>query len=157
VAGLAVPLALGFAVSMQVAGRERSWWRLSLAVIASQTLFHTLFTLGGSPVDMSQAGHHGAVSVGASHLTHSGAGMSMTHVIAAVLTIGALWHLESAERALRELTARVLARWVLRWDIPRVMTPAPARTVLPRFSSPPRSPRLVSTPMGRRGPPQAAY
>ena len=44
--GVVVPLALSLFVSVLLAGRRLSVIRLGVSVIASQTLFHSLFVLG---------------------------------------------------------------------------------------------------------------
>lgn len=105
-AGLMVPLALSFAVCVQLAGRVLSLWRLGAAVTSSQVLFHTLFVLGSSEMTLTSAEHehHGhahhvsdiTVVVGhaAGHGDHGSLAMTLAHIGGAAVTTLALHHAE---------------------------------------------------------------
>jgi hypothetical protein len=108
---LAVVVSLAFAgiLSIALAGRTLSTWRLSVAVLASQMIFHGLFSFG------SAAGRLTATDAGAGHAHHAGqaiqlspsggagamgdghgAVMTVAHVLAAVVTVLALRYGERA-------------------------------------------------------------
>lgn len=162
--GIAVPLALSFAVCVQIAGRELSWWRTASAVTASQVLFHTLFVLGSSEVALIGAthathaphAHHGdpgtmtaSVSVSGAH---GGAVMSVSHLVAAALTTAALMRLEWAvAKAAVALAALVAAL------VPADPEPLPPSVRFRRHqyarSVTPVRPRLLAGASGLRGPP----
>lgn len=158
-AGIAVPLALSFAICIQLAGRALSLWRLSVAVTASQALFHTLFVLGSGSTAVSSAGHvhHGgdvAVTLtdAAAHGAHGGGLMAVAHIAAAILTTAALhraeWLLERAARGLAWLAARLLPA-----RIPST-APAPASVRMPARASAPLAVRDVARGVRTlRGPP----
>jgi hypothetical protein len=122
---LAVVVSLAFAgmVSIALAGRTLSTWRLTVAVLVSQVIFHGLFSLGGAGGRLATAdaglGHaHGAgqsavlleptaiVGGGAMPADHGGL-MTAAHVIAAVVTVVALRYGERAFWGLFS-TARVV-------------------------------------------------
>lgn len=112
-AGWAVPLALSFVVCLQFAGKSLSLWRLSVSILASQGLFHFLFVLGSSSIEMSgEHAHHGGplTVTGVSsmdHGEHGGVVMTLAHLAAAVVTIFALYRAEwLLERG------AFLARWL---------------------------------------------
>lgn len=63
--GVVVPLALSLLVCVLLAGRRLSLVRLSLSVLASQTLFHLLFT-----VFTPAAGSHGPANAVERHAAH---------------------------------------------------------------------------------------
>ncbi|GAB2709230.1 hypothetical protein BKA24_002543 [Microbacterium marinum] len=100
--GVFVPLVLASAVSTVVVSHRLSMWRLSVAVIASQLLFHTLFTLGGPSGAFLLHGHlHGhhdgevAASVATVTATtthdHDGGVMWAAHAVAAVITVAGIY------------------------------------------------------------------
>lgn len=99
-AGLALAGAFALLACIALAGRRLTLPRVALSVVLSQLVFHLLFALGGaSAVSLSQAGHHGAVTVGITHAGtthgdihtgHAGAGMWIAHAVAALVTIGYL-------------------------------------------------------------------
>ncbi|MCM3500279.1 hypothetical protein M3667_00130 [Microbacterium sp. P26] len=166
--GIALPAVLSVAVCTLLAGRRMSLWRLSVAVLASQALFHTLFVLGTfspSPASSATLSHHvhGAAQMAiepgmTSMHGHAGAAMWMMHGIAAVLTTVALYRGEKACLRLREIAVE-LVRWARR-RLLRVLlafVAAPARDVRAIFTEPSRPvvSRLVFS-LTRRGPPTVA-
>lgn len=146
--GIVTPLVLAWAFSTLLVGRRLSLWRLSAAVVASQFLFHSLFTLGTSGAASATGAAGAASATGAAH-AHGAASAAVTaasgaaasaggpaitwppmtaaHIVAAIVTIAALY---GAERIVRGATA-VITRaqeWLARlWREPQV-APLPAPT-----------------------------
>jgi hypothetical protein len=165
---LAVVVSLAFAgmVSIALAGRTLSTWRLTVAVLLSQLIFHGLFSLGGSGGRLTATdagfGHaHGADPVvvlmnpglagGAMHTDH-GWMMTAAHVIAAMVTVVALRH---GERAFWGLftTARivVLALFEVLASVPVIRKPRLGSSFV---TGVPLRQRLAPLhPMRHRGPP----
>ncbi|MBN9201811.1 MAG: hypothetical protein ABS61_08570 [Microbacterium sp. SCN 70-18] len=127
--GIILPLVLAAAASTLLVGRRLSVWRLSLAVMLSQALFHVLFVLGAAPVAgagadaaLHASGHdHGGMTSTLSAaepavtgaMLHGDAIMWVLHALAAVVTIAALHRGERACAILRQ-TAVDAARWARR-------------------------------------------
>lgn len=160
--GIAVPLLLSTAVCFQLAGKELSLWRLSVAVVASQWIFHQLFVLGagGAQVTSSggiHAGHEwGSISVhGAAH-SHSDGPMTLAHLIGAAVTITAIF---KAEQLLAILgRCRQWLQSSVLWQLPLAATPARRVTVAPAslidgWRLCPPVVDVASSPVSRRGPP----
>lgn len=158
--GIVVPWMLSAALCVVFAGRRLSAVRLTLAVAASQLLFHALFVLGA----VSGAGaaasthhhHHAASTLGPATTTAmaADAGMWMWHGVAALFTVAALHRGEQAAYRLLEL-AHASVAWLrrrLRVTLPvaRTLRPITLRGgVVTWFvrAAPQRDSRL------RRGPP----
>jgi hypothetical protein len=146
-----------------LAGRTMSWWRLSAAVVLSQTLFHGILTLDlrGDGVAAGGAHHGGATALFdatataghelAAHASHS-SWMWAAHALAAVVTIVALGRGERVVQAIARFVVAALS--VLR----------PLRGLGPRTDAVPTAPAplllttamTVLSPMRHRGPPLAA-
>ena len=123
--GIAVPLILSLAVTVLLAGKGLSLWRLSVSVAVSQVIFHTLFVLGtpdsGGIAVTSTAGHgmHGEVTILPSAaatdqmagMMHAGPTMWLWHAIAACVTVAALYRGERALLRVRKLASHMVA-WV---------------------------------------------
>lgn len=115
---LAVTLSLTFSglACVALAGKRSSWWRLIASVGISQFLFHALFALSPSghfagPAGHLHAGSHLTMVPGpAMPMSPDGAGMSVSHVAAALLTIAAIRYGERSVRAVCEFTAFQLRR-----------------------------------------------
>lgn len=127
---LAVVVSLAFAgvISVGLSGRTLSTWRLTLAVLLSQLIFHGLFSFGGAGGRLAApdagTGHahetsalllpagQGAAATGAMAESH-GLMMPLAHLGAAVVTVLALRY---GERAFWGLfaTARVVLRTLVR-------------------------------------------
>jgi hypothetical protein len=161
---LGILLGLGIAapVCVLMAGRAPSWWRLSVAVGASQALFHSLLALRlgeGVTTTATHAtahGQHGALPADA--LTAAAAAhpaespwMWVAHAIAALITVIVLGAGEQAVRLLAVLVSRVFRALVPG----RAMHAAP---VLPPAAPEPAvlSGLAVLSVMRRRGPPVTA-
>ncbi|WP_130177240.1 hypothetical protein [Cryobacterium sp. SO1] len=166
---LAVVVSLAFAgiVSIALAGCSLSTWRLTIAVLASQLIFHGLFSFGGSggrlaATDatithahaagqsvqlMPAAGSAEAMSAG-----DHGLMMALAHILAAVVTVVAL---RFGERAFWGLftTAAValtaLVKVIVLTPIPNIPRSIPALSA----SLPPRDLLVLLNPMRHRGPP----
>lgn len=169
---LAVVVSLAFAgiVSVALAGRTLSTWRLTIAVLVSQLIFHGLFSFGASNGRLAAtgatAGHAHAAGQGlqlmpaagsADAMTAADHGLMMTlaHLAAAVVTVLAL---RFGERAFWGLftTAAVALTALVR---ALVLTPIPnAPRVIPALSAarPPRDLLVLLSPMRHRGPPVCA-
>lgn len=150
--GIGVSLILAIALCTLLAGRTLSVWRLAVSVVASQALFHGLFSGLGTPAGMP---HHGADS----HALHAVVGMgtasststmTLAHLIAALITVIAIRYGESAFWGLGQ-TFRLLFARLAGILIPlfphtvAVVVPAPVRVL--------HSQHLLSS-TSRRGPPQ---
>lgn len=158
--GIVVPWVLSLAICTILAGRTLSLVRLSVAVLASQALFHTLFVLGAPAAGGLPTGHvHGVgvLDLGGDVVASPDAAMWLSHAIAAVLTIAALYRGERAVRRLLSLAEQVLAE--ARRRLARV-----AGTIRLGLVAPPRAlfvdapaPLLLflTTSVRRRGPPSA--
>ncbi|UCR87948.1 hypothetical protein [Mycetocola spongiae] len=162
--GVIAPLMLSIPVCVFLAGRRLSALRVSLAVVISQFLFHTLFILGaGGGTATAPAGahaHHGPVLVTGSteslHAGHVGPGMWAAHALAASLTVIAIYRGEAALRALLTLAALAVIRFI---GVLGLALPAPAGIPASAAASAER----VLLPLGisrrtepRRGPPAPA-
>ncbi|GAA3886768.1 hypothetical protein GCM10022381_31080 [Leifsonia kafniensis] len=182
---VAVVLSLAFAgiVCVGLAGRTLSLWRMVVSVLVSQLIFHGLFSFGapGGALSVSPAApprtpasallgahEHGAIgavtalsSAPAGHAGgHDAAWMWAAHAVAAVITIVALRHGESAFwglfatvrlgiRSLFAALAGVLAGATL--------PGAPRSTVSTARVFTPRDLALVFSRMRHRGPPALRF
>ena len=169
-AGVAVPFVLSLMVCVLLAGRTLSLTRLSVSVIASQTLFHTLFVLGTQPPaaggsGSAHAGHHGHMmpwvptpTSETMALVQADAVMWGSHLAGALITIAFLYRGERALDRLRDCAAR-LARWLERRLVSPVQVPAlprrPRRYVCEPAGWSVLEQMRVST-LSRRGPPVVA-
>ena len=127
---LAVVVSLAFAgiLSVGLSGRTLSTWRLTLAVLLSQLIFHGLFSFGGAGGRLTApdagTGHahdtsavllpagQGAAATGAMAEGH-GVMMPLAHLVAAVVTVVALRYGERAFWGLFN-TAKVTLRTLVR-------------------------------------------
>lgn len=166
--GLVVPLLLSTAVCFQLAGKELSLWRLSVAVLVSQWLFHQLFVVGAGGVGVASsggvhAGHDvGSITVQGSAHSHGGAGMTLAHIVAAAVTVTALFKAEQLLATLATGASRLNATmrataWMATLSLllapPRaVHTATPAATV-EGWGESARPLDAASSPVSRRGPP----
>lgn len=166
-AGILIPLALALPVSVAVSAKRLSLIRLSISVLVSQALFHTLFVFGTVPF-ASHEGHanHGAPTMAgavlpadAAHVHEhliGGPVMLASHLVAAALTIAALHRGEAAVKTVLAAAARVLgtrrARLIARLPHPPVEAP---KTPVPDAQAT-ITPQLCVIPAhARRGPPLA--
>jgi hypothetical protein len=162
--GVLVPLLLSFVVSVALAGRRLSVWRLGLSVVVSQALFHTLFVLGsydlGAGAGAGAHAHGDAVPVAAggssSPVLTVDADMAAGHLVAVVVTTLALHRGERTLAGLRAL-ARACVAWVRARVRVSVFIPASVRRVRAAVVAtvPPVSTMVVRA-SARRGPPVAA-
>lgn len=158
--GLVVPLALSTAVCFQLAGKGLSLWRLSTAVLASQWIFHQLFGLGSGSATLTttggiHAGHDvGSISVHAAGHAHAGGSMTFAHLVAALITIAAIFKAEqllvALARCTRWLHALIMSRLVATPTY--VTSAAPSATIYGWRLGPPVL-CVASSPVSRRGPP----
>ncbi|MDU0366745.1 hypothetical protein AB0O16_02950 [Microbacterium sp. NPDC089180] len=151
-------LCLAAPVCVLLAGRTASWWRLSLAVVLSQALFHGILALDLSGSGAGPMSHHGAApllldaaATGPAHAAHS-PWMWVAHAFAAAVTILALGRGERAVRAIARFFVAVLLRL-------RPFRGPAARTDAVRTAPEPlllTTAMTVLSPMRHRGPPRAA-
>jgi len=166
---LAVVVSLAFAgiVSIALAGRSLSTWRLAIAVLVSQLIFHGLFSFGGTGGRLAAgdttAGHaHAAgqsvqlmpATGGAEAMSAGDHGLLMTfaHVVAALVTVVALRYGERAFWGLFTSATVALTALVKRL----VLTPIPSIPhTIPALTAflPPRDLLVMLSPMRHRGPP----
>lgn len=170
--GIAVPWVLSVMVCTLLAGRSLSLVRLSLGVIASQLLFHFLFVFGfiarsgASGAAQSAHGHHGHGAPGTMTLPPVSAlpidaftgdiMMWISHGIAAIITIAALYRGERAVLHLRDIARGIIA-WAARTLV--IILPPPVRHARVRptrisLRAPSAGPARSS--LQRRGPPLCA-
>ncbi|TFD79454.1 hypothetical protein [Cryobacterium fucosi] len=178
---LPVALSLAFAgiVCIGLAGRTLSLGRVSLSVLASQLIFHGLFSLGGSggsigtaatgaPHDHQMvAGLLGGALLGPAGAGRSdsaatpgamsggpagGMGMWLAHLVAAAVTILALRVGERAFWGLLE-NARLVIRALFAHHCLAPSPRSPRRTVTTARVLTPRDPAVLLSSMRRRGPP----
>ena len=159
---LALVVGLAFAAITCVAltGKRLSVTRLSIAVAVSQFGFHGLFSSLGDFSGTAVATHDHLTGTtlltGPADVTthHTGALMWLAHGVAALITIVALRHGESAFWNLRELAGRVI-RSLVSFGAPPIDSPvgvrlaAAARPFAPRFFD------VHSSSLRYRGPPVA--
>lgn len=166
--GIIAPLALSLFVCVLLAGRKLSVLRLSVSVIASQTLFHSLFVLGTEQAGLaggSAHSHHmmAAAALPAPMLSESTITliqgdtlMWASHVLGAIATVVFLAQGERTLLFLRDLAVRT-GTW-----LQLAFAPQPAPVPL---TAPIRAPRIVTThwtaldqlrasSLYRRGPPR---
>ena len=164
---LAIVLSLAFAgvLCIGLSGRAASLWRVSVSVLASQLIFHGLFSLGapggalatGPDAAVAHA-HSGALalavvgpgSISPAHPAH-GAAMWFVHGVAAIVTIAALRYGDAAVRALLR-TARVVIRRLLE-TAAAPCPPAPRRAPTTARVFTPRDLGVLLSGMRHRGPP----
>ncbi|MDJ0337855.1 hypothetical protein [Cryobacterium sp. PH31-O1] len=155
---IAIALAFSGMVSVALAGKNLSLFRLTVSVGFSQVLFHLVFGLGGSAGSMTVAGHHGTTTVtvgaaSASPVMFTDGWMLLAHALAGVVTIVALRRGERTFWALVELARTALVTvvialgivlpplWVVRVRAARHLTFVPFDLA------------VLLSPMRHRGPP----
>lgn len=140
-------LASPFAVAL--VGRRLAAWRVGIAVLASQALFHTAFALTSRADPATLSGHHTLLTVDrAVGLVLPDAPMLIGHVLAAAATVVVLY---GGERMLRAL-GRGIRSLFSRAD---VVAPLPSipRLVAPRARLTVPAARPTLSGLSRRGPP----
>lgn len=162
--GILIPFVLSLAVCTVLTGRHLSMWRMSVAVVLSQALFHTLFVLGSfalPPVGQDHHAMHGmgeavpSTSIAMTDALHADPAMWLGHAIAAAVTVLALHRGERCVRALIELTRTLVGRLRIRL----ALVVADVEVDAPRFASAVFTralrvrPRLLLRDIARRGPP----
>lgn len=154
--GIAVPWLLSAMVCTLLSGIRLSALRLSVSVLLSQALFHSLFVLGAITPRGGVAPHvHGPLvlpSASGAVIVPEDTGMWVAHAIAAMITVLALHRGERLVQALVDL-AFAVARWLSRAVVVAPVLPvAPARPRWTVLVAPLRAePRLAA--LRRRGPP----
>lgn len=163
--GVVAPWVLSVTVCTLLAGRALSLLRLSLAVAASQLLFHSLFVLG-LPSSVSSSVTHGvhsghgaplelSATTTAAVMHHGGSTMWLWHMAAAAVTVAMVHRGERALSRLRGIATRAVS-WARRRLLPGItFLTTEKRGVLTAVSASdgPRSPGPVLTSILRRGPP----
>lgn len=176
--GLIVPLALSTLVCVLLAGRQLSLHRLSTSVLASQALFHLLFSIFASApapsnaVDRHAAMHagHGAStgSMGTGHdvmgsmgtgstagHAHTSPAMLTAHLLAAVVTIALFYWAERLPAKLCDF-GRLIIRALLPIIAAISTVPEPVRTITVVRSITAPSLGVLRSPVLVRGPPREA-
>lgn len=153
--GAAASLVISIAVCTLLAGRNVSFVRLSIAIVASQAMYHALFSsmlapAGVAPHDMSTM----SLSITTSSVNASSA-MSLAHLAAAVVTIVMFRYAEVAFWGLLT-TARLFVARLVRSIAPVFLRGMDARLPVPVAHVVAFAARFLST-MRYRGPPAAAF
>lgn len=126
-AGILVPLAISFAVGVQLAGRPLGRIRLAVLLGASQLAFHTAFSLGSSAAPAAHL-HHGDVALAPLETVGHAASMPLAHVAAATVTYVAIRRADTLLAALRRLGDLVARALLARLDLARPVAIRPAAT-----------------------------
>jgi len=152
--GMAVSLVISIALCTLLAGRTVSFVRLSIAIVASQAMYHTLFSAMLAPKGIAQH-DMSAMSLSFDSAAQSAnSAMSLSHLAAAAVTIVMFRYAELAFWGLlttaRLFVARLLAV-ITPVDVPDAGFRVPAHS--PHVA--PFATRFLST-MRYRGPPVAA-
>jgi hypothetical protein len=168
VLGVAAPLVLSVLVCTLLAGRRPSLTRVVASVIAAQTLFHLLFSLGATRVGVAiaaeAAGHHhqqlavaSGPSLSATAHAHSAPAMLLGHALAAAVTVSMLVFSERLVESLVTLAKR-FARWLADPFLPTTAAGGP-RSLLAATGSAVGELRHLTDLSGasRRGPPLLAF
>lgn len=164
VLGIVVPLVFSVFISVLLAGRRLSLFRLTLSVAASQYLFHTLFVLGtaqGVASSSAVGGHavHGApvvidaAALPMSHGVLAGPEMWFAHGIAAVVTIATLHWAEALISTVSAVKEFVLRSWIPSFPIALALPMNPARLLGYGQILPVRPLGVFPTTVVLRGPP----
>lgn len=165
--GIIAPFVLSLTVCILLAGRKLSLVRLSISVVASQTLFHTLFVLGtpGStpgPQNVSAGHHHGhemmqmpVISDHTVTLMHGDTIMWLSHLVGAIVTIMFLYRGEQAIHRLRAIGERLVAwmRHGLTTPIHLPVLTRPARLRPVEVAGWTVLSQIYASTLSRRGPP----
>lgn len=153
--GMAVSLVISIAVCTLLAGRTVSLARLTIAILASQTMYHTLFSAMLAPEGIAQHDMSAMTLSFSSAAQTANSAMSLTHLIAAALTIVMFRYAEVAFWGLLATARLLLARLL--------DSVAPVRVCGAHIRLPLHSPhvatfatRFLST-MRYRGPPVATF
>ncbi len=142
------------AVGRGAGGRPLSRARVVAGVGVAQLAFHLFFSLLGDGAAVAQAGghHHVVIAITAdagAAVSQGGAAMWLAHLVAGVLTVLYLRHLESRLWALLErIGLRVTRALRMRAALPAASV-APVVTAAPRM----RTARPLRGAIARRGPP----
>lgn len=124
--GIIGPLVFSTLACVLFAGIRFSLLRLSLSVVVSQFLFHSMFILGasGSPAGPAQSGHaahdlpsavialDGSAAMPMDQTAAVGGWMWVAHLVAAVITVAVLHRSEAIVRHLTAFTEFVVASLV---------------------------------------------
>ncbi|MBC9954475.1 hypothetical protein ICM05_07410 [Leucobacter sp. cx-42] len=173
--GIVVPLLLSLMVSVLLAGRKLSLIRLSVSVVTSQILFHSLFVLGTPasgaasqseppsphhahgmmpmpmPMPMPMLSEHSMTQM------HSGFEMWIAHLVGAVVTIAFLYRGERAIHHLHRVTEQFIAwvrhRFTPTIQVPALWAPAPAPVQPAEAKGWTVLSQIHASTLSRRGPP----
>lgn len=183
--GVVVPLVLSTLICVLLAGRGLSLTRLSLSVLASQSLFHLLFSVftpmagdhapanalerhvmhhsgsagmpGSIPGTTGMSGMPGAVSgTDASMHSHASPAMLLAHLVAAVLTIAMIYWSQALPRKISSFVCLVIGALLPTKVRSRPLPSRPA-TYLGVIDILPRHLGVLRSPVLTRGPPVEAF
>lgn len=145
VAALAAPPAVW------LAGRRAAWWRTAGVIAGAQALFHGAFAVVGDAHPLTSAhAHHAPTGIAPVVAATAGwnAGMTIGHMIAALVTILAVLRGEQLLRRIARGIRRHLARLT-------ATLPVPVARLRPLTAcqAPRRTRRPTTSALSRRGPP----
>ena len=155
--GAAVSLVLSITVCTLLAGRSVSFVRLSIAILASQSMYHALFSSMLAPEGVA-AHDMSAMSLSfttAAATANASSAMSLAHLAAAAITIVMFRYAEVALWGLLT-TARLFVARLLGSIAPVILRGTDARLPLHAPHVVAFAARFLST-MRYRGPPAAAF
>lgn len=153
--GMAVSLVISIAVCTLLAGRTVSLVRLTIAILASQAMYHTLFSAMLAPEGIAQHDMSAMTLSFSSAAQTANSAMSLTHLIAAAVTIVMFRYAEGAFWGLLA-TARLFLARLLGLVTPVRVCGAHARLPLHSPHVATFATRFLST-MRYRGPPVATF
>lgn len=183
--GIVVPLALSTLTCVLLTGRRLSLPRLSLSVLASQSLFHLLFSvfapMGGShgpasAVERHVMHHSGSAGMSgsmtgmtgpmsgsmpetgavASMHSHASPAMLVAHLIAAVLTIAMVYWAQALPMKIGSFVRLVIDALLPAMAVPTLL-PSRPKTHLGVVDIIPRNLGVLRSPVLSRGPPVEAF
>lgn len=151
--GVGVSLLISITICTLLAGRTVSFMRLSIAIVASQAMFHTLFSAMLAPAGVATHDMSAMSLDFASTAQAANSAMSLSHIAAALVTILMFRYAEVAFWGLL-ITARLFVRRLLSSVRAVVLNEDRVSLALHSCQVPTLSTRFLST-MRYRGPPLA--
>jgi len=153
--GITVSLVISITVCTLLAGRAVSFVRLAIAILASQAMYHTLFSAMLAPEGIAQHDMSAMTLDFSSAAQSANSTMSLSHVIAAAVTVVMFRYAEVALWGLLS-TARLFISRLLTSPAPVAIRGAEIRLPLEAPHIVAFATRFLST-MRYRGPPAATF
>lgn len=152
-------LILSTVVCVALSGKKLSIVRLGAAVVASQFLFHSVFSLSdATPASLVHSGHlhQQLIAIGAPGLATIDGGMWLAHAVAAIVTVVALRYGELAFWGLFTVARLWIGSLFASVTTPRPVE-VPAATAPRERATLPSRRILPLSPLRHRGPPALRF